>query len=325
MRKIGFVIGRIVLVVMALAIGGGFMFFINTGKDGAEVSDEGAFSEIIFPEYVAAIDANLPVEDNIKADNLKNENILNSYFTVKEKISDGRKSIILKAFSMTDDNMVSKDSCLDILMKVYRKGNEELDIYENGIFEYRKDTSDKTDETVDKDLKIDNHECFRRAEDFLKTKHLLPEGFEPGNIADTIEEYANSNEQNVVSKDVIFYRKLNGIDVEGCSKIIVSLNSKGSINHVYSSYREMDKEVKVHNKVSIEEAVRKMIDRQGQVYINEESDKITLDDIEVVYYEDASEVSDNITIQPIYRIKGKCLKDNKEIDKYIGLTHAMKN
>ena len=58
--------------------------------------------------------------------------------------------------------------------------------------------------------------------------------------------------------------------------------------------------------------------------MNESADEITLDDVEVIYYEDSAPYGDNITIQPIYRVKGSSLKDGEEIDEYLGLTSAVR-
>lgn len=55
-----------------------------------------------------------------------------------------------------------------------------------------------------------------------------------------------------------------------------------------------------------------------------EVEEITLDDVEVVYYEDSAPYGDNITIQPIYRVKGSSIKDGEKIDEYYGLTSAIK-
>ena len=92
----------------------------------------------------------------------------------------------------------------------------------------------------------------------------------------------------------------------------------------YSSYREIEEVVAVKENYTIDEMSAELENLNGKIYINDDADEVTFEDVEVVYYEDSAPYSDNPTIQPIYKVKGSNKKNGKEIDDYYGLTSAVK-
>ena len=96
------------------------------------------------------------------------------------------------------------------------------------------------------------------------------------------------------------------------------------MEEVYSSYIEIEEVVDVKENYTIDEMSSELENLNGMIYINDDADEVTFEDVEVVYYEDSAPYSDNPTIQPVYRVKGSNMKDGKEIDDYYGLTSAVK-
>lgn len=310
-RKIAISIAILTLVIISCILYNNF----NYNK-----KNEVTFREIEFPKFAGYINDNLKTKVKIDEKSVRNKKVINSYYTTKSKISTSRKKTIKNSFNMKGVTEEVQDSAQ---RSCYRKGKEQLEIYENGVFTYKRNVS--RNESDMKPVKKSDSECKKIASDFLNKNDILPEEFEFYDIGETVVENLSTNEKCVVTKDIYFKRKIDGIAVEGDTKIVVNVDGEGIIDSVYSSFREIDKEVKVNNVLSVDDAIDNLPQMNGQVYINDNADQVTFDDIEVVYYEQSNPTSDNITIQPVYRIKGTCLKDGKVIDDYQGITYAIKN
>ena len=220
-------------------------------------------------------------------------------------------------------NGVSENIQASAQKSCYKKGNQELEIYDNGVFTYKRNVNKNEEEK--KHVKQSKSECIKIASEFLVSNDILPEEFEYYDTGETIVENLSTNEKNVVTKDIYFKRKVDGIAVEGDTKIVVSVDGDGLIDSMYSSYREIDKKVKVNNVLSLDDAIKNIIQWNGEIYVNDDADEVTFDEVEVVYYEQSNPLSENTTIQPVYRITGKCWNNDKVIDDYQGITHAIKN
>ena len=71
---------------------------------------------------------------------------------------------------------------------------------------------------------------------------------------------------------------INGVEVEGTSKIIVSMNSDGDVEEIYSSYREIEEVVAVKENYTIDEMSAELENLNGKIYINDDAD-VHVDDI----------------------------------------------
>ena len=277
--------------------------------------------EIEFPQSAGTINPNLITKNNLKVNKVENNEILDTYYIVKEEISDERKEDIKEAFDM-EKVKGSKKTKDGLTVEEYKRGNEELTIYSNGTFRYKVNAN--KDYTQMKNIDFEEKELIEHAETFLKNNDLIPGDFAYSEMGETVVENVSNGEETVVTKDLYFNREIDGIEVEGTSKIVVSMNGDCEVEEVYSSYREIEKVVKVKENYNVDEMVNRLKELNGTIYINENADEITLDDVEVIYYEDSAPYGDNITIQPIYRVRGSSLKDGEEIDEFLGLTSAIK-
>lgn len=210
----------------------------------------------------------------------------------------------------------------DMTIEKYEKGNEQLTIYSNGTYHYKKDKN--KDYSKMKNVDLEEGALVQKANKFLKDEELIPDDFVYSEIGETTIENVTTGEKTVVTKDLYYVREINGIEVEGTSKIVVSMNAEGDVEEVYSSYREIEEVVDVKENYTIDEMSSELENLNGMIYINDDADEVTFEDVEVVYYEDSAPYSDNPTIQPVYRVKGSNMKDGKEIDDYYGLTSAVK-
>jgi len=84
--------------------------------------------------------------------------------------------------------------------------------------------------------------AINKANKFLKEHNLLDKDFEQSKIENLIKEGADGS-QEVERKSVFYYRKINGINVGGVSRIIVNFAENGDIQSVIGAYRDIDVEV----------------------------------------------------------------------------------
>ncbi|MBQ2982483.1 MAG: hypothetical protein IJD58_10245 [Lachnospiraceae bacterium] len=293
------------------------VYGLNSMED---VDDKETFKyEIDFPQSAQIINPNLVIKNNLNVNKVENSELLSTYYIVKEEISDDRKEDIKEAFDM--ENVKGSVSTKDgLTIEEYKRGEEELTIYSNGTFRYKMNANNAQMKNVD----FEENMLIEQAETFLKNNDLIPGDFTYSEIGETVIENVSTGEKTVVTKELYFNREIDGIEVEGTSKIMVSINGDCEIEEVYSSYGEIEKSVAVEENYDLDEMVNRLKALKGTIYINENADEITFDDVEVIYYEDSAPYGDNITIQPIYRVRGSSLKDGEEIDEFLGLTSAVK-
>ena len=95
-RNIVKVIVSTTLVAMLVMV-----VYITQNNFKKDVDDKGLFKyEIDFPQSAGTINANLVTKNNLNVSKVENSEILDTYYIVKEEISDERKEDIKEAFNM---------------------------------------------------------------------------------------------------------------------------------------------------------------------------------------------------------------------------------
>ena len=110
----------------------------NNKYSNKDEKPEGFQYEIDFPVSAGHINSKLVTNNKIDKNKIKNKEILETYYIVKDEISDSKKQHIKKTFEMekADVDIKEKD---DMTIEKYEKGNEQLTIYSNGTYHYKKD------------------------------------------------------------------------------------------------------------------------------------------------------------------------------------------
>lgn len=225
------------------------------------------------------------------------------YRIARDGISADDKKKIVDAFDLQDCTATIDSS--DITN--YCAGNKQISIYPNGVF-----TFEITDDTDRKDRPFDlaNDKVGQMAKSFLSSRGLLPSDFV---LTDRFGKQGVVFEKDGIERNVItakgtrFERRLDGIEVLGTSKILVSMNTDG-ICSVYSVYSRIEN-VAEAELIDIGEAMRRSktpdplltwdLDKQiGKVT------KAVIDEVKIVYYDDP--LDEQAThIQPCYFFEGK--------------------
>lgn len=271
------------------------------------------FEKIDFPQFAGYVDHELKFEDKSNKSNVKNADIAKHVYVVKEEISKKKSDHIKQVF-----DMVNFESKKDDVQEVITGNDKVLTIYKNGTYHYKNKIT-KTDK-----VKITDEECKKIALDFLETNDLMPEYFEyAGTGYDILTPMDNPQDETIIAKSIYFRRSLNGVDVKGNSKIYVTVVNDGAIRDVYSSYREIEDEILINDVVSPFEAIEKAKNFDGMVAIDEKANKVKITEVEMIFWEDSAPLSENATIQPVYKVTGKCFLCNEEIGDFEAIVSAL--
>lgn len=312
-KKLIYIVTALSLIVVIIVV--------NNKYGNKEEKSEGFKYKIDFPASAEHINSKLVTNNKINKNEIKNKEILDTYYLVEDEISDSRKQHIKKTFDMekADVDINDKDN---MTIEIYEKGNEQLTIYSNGTYHYIKDKN--KDYSKMNNVGLEEKVLVENADMFLKDNDLIPEDFVYSEMGETSIKNVSTGEEIVVTKDLCYTREINGIEVEGTSKIVVSMNAEGEVEEVYSSYREIEEVVDVKENYTVDEMLEELKKLNGMVYISDDADEVIFEEVEIVYYEDSAPYSDNLTIQPVYKVKGSNNKEGKKIEEYSGLTSAVK-
>lgn len=270
--------------------------------------------EIQFPSYGGEWNEEITFENKIDADAVNNQDMVNQVMFVKDKASKEKSEKIKNAFDVKEGKMTDTDNAA-----VYKEDDRTLMLYDNGSFLYRQDR----DETGE--VKLSDESCKEMAQEFLEDNQLLTDEFEYVGVGyDTLTDLSNPEEEKVIGKLVYYERKINGIDVEGNSKIYVAFDNQGEISEAYSSYREVERTVEPNEVVALEAAIEKAEKLEGYIVMDEEADRIVLENAEIIYWEDSEAFSTNNTIQPVYKITGKAYKGDELLGEFAAVESAVK-
>ena len=221
----------------------------------------------------------------------------------KSKISDLKRIFKLEQAEETDMGEVL----------TYANSDGTLEIYENGTFAFN-----VKNRNSDKPVNLSDSKCKEIASNFLSSNNLLPNDFYENGIShETRTAVYNSNDSLVVRKHVYFNRKVNDKKVYGVSRIIVSLGVDGIIESI--NYLNRDIESLIGDKISIksyDEALADLKLNKGTVRMNEDTKKVKINNVNIVYWEDSSPTSKQSHIQPVYHFKGDAINSDGKKDTF---------
>jgi hypothetical protein len=220
---------------------------------------------------------------------------------------------LLSIFNLTENKKKKESNYL-----VYENDEAKLSVYDSGQFLYYSKSNNVF--ALDKKIELSDKECIEKAKAFLEKNQLLKMDvfdIKVNNITKT--DPANLDNEVVIGKDVYFSRSINGREVYGISRIIVTIASNGEISEVRSLFRNTGSsiETKVKTLDKALEAVRK---HDAMIEIESGVEKVDIERVEVVYWEDSSPSSETNYIQPLYRFIGKGYDSEGQESEFIAIT-----
>lgn len=205
---------------------------------------------------------------------------------------------------------------------MYQKKDKNLKIYSNGSIDY---TYNKENESNKKEMKISDKECRKKAEEILFSNNILDDSCEYSDIGSTvIEEIGAEGSEKIISKEVYFTRKIDNEEVNGSRMAVVSIDADGDILQVSRNFSTIEKKIKPNKIIAKEDAIEKAKKLEGMIYMDEKTNKVVIESVEVVYWEDSSFYNECNTIQSVYKINGKSYENNNLIGDFVAYEQAVK-
>ena len=148
-----------------------------------------------------------------------------------------------------------------------------------------------------------------------------------GNIEQTtFDPQTNSEITKVVGHSVYFYPVIDGKDVWGIARFVVTLDGKGQVAGIMKSYPDLE----IHSQVeavSPKGASEKILSQEGIMMSDgpSDADAVVVNDYEVVYYIDIISFEEDNYFQPVYAFKGYYTNQGNVIPdyEYVSLTPAL--
>lgn len=206
---------------------------------------------------------------------------------------------------------------------VIEDGNKYLEINKKSgkILYTNLRASEQTNKTIPT-----NEEAIRYATEFLQQMDWLPENFEVADVTDNTVIDGTLNPEvdkgTVLSKSVHFYQKIDNRPVYGVSRIVVDIGNNGEIETVRKYHKEFDADQKYAIK-SVESAVKELGKNKGIHSIEEGGTDPVIEDVDVVYWEDAGEGDEQPYLQPVYVLKGKYKNSHNKETEFNGVIPAI--
>lgn len=170
-------------------------------------------------------------------------------------------------------------------------------------------------------MKISDEECIEIAEKELKKLGLLRDGME----YDYITYDKQEDGETIVAKTVHYKRVLDGIEVEGTSYISVTLVGDGDVKAIDYCCGEIYEKCTIPERfiIPLKSAIRECGLFKGQVNIPKECDRVVVEKVECVYWEDSRPGSENKAIQPVYKFIGTAYLNGEECGEFIAFEMAV--
>ncbi len=299
----------IVAVVVILSVCG--IAGVLISKSETKKNEETKLTKIEFPEYMGPINVT-DYEDNIDYSNIANQEINNQYLKI-ERTNDDK--VINKIISIVGFDSIEKEKNGDF--EIMRKGDALLRIYKDGSIMYT--SSDRnTDEIM-----ISDEECIQMAEKFLKENEIIDDSYQCSGVGyDLFSSMDDLENERKISKTVYFKYTYEGVEVYGTS-INLTYNSKGEITGLYVLSSMKTEKVDYKTTITAKDAVERAKNHEGTIRIPDECNKVVLEKIEMIYWEELNIVSDNYTLQPVYKITGTAYNNGIEVGDYIAYESAL--
>ena len=148
-----------------------------------------------------------------------------------------------------------------------------------------------------------------------------------GNIEQTtLDPETESEITKVVGYNVYFYPVIDGKDVWGVARFMVTLDGTGQVAGIMKSYPDLEMHSQVKT-ISPKEASQKILSKEGIMMSDDpyDANAVVVDDYEVVYYIDIISFDEENFLQPVYVFKGSYTNQGNVIPgyEYVALTPAL--
>lgn len=273
--------------------------------------------KIKFPELAGGNDYEFDIVNKVtdeKVENIENDEVLNSFYILNENIDNKAVQKICNKFNINNQTKKIFDNQI-----TYGTDNI-LTVYDNGCLDFY-----TIEGTPLCNVSVSDEECKRLANEIINELGIFPEGYTfYGIVYGTCNDLEKPEDQMIISKEVVFTREVDNIDVYGNSKVSVKITDEGTIQSITVNSRNIEKKETFNEINTINEAIENLKNYDGYINIPEGSTKLIIDDVKICYWEDSTIENGNNTIQPVYEFTGKAYDDQNELGEFTILESVMK-
>lgn len=297
-----------VCTVVAGLIAGLAIVFANS--ENSNLRKSYIIHNIEFPESAGELRKDIKVKVSMNIPDIQS---LSLYETSGNLISDEDKEKLCDIFDFDISKAIKEEKYITI-----RDKSKNLRIYGNGCYEYHSGRHSENE------IKLEDNKAIEIAAKYLTENALLPEGFAYSGIG-TGE--ITTDEKNIVNEKTVFFtRFIDGEQVMGDSVIMVTLVDEGEITGVMSCCNKKIEKVTVDKKniISVDEAVKKLLDTNNFFDIDEAANKLEINNVKVMYWEKINFFDDETYLQPVYEFSGNQYRDGEKLGGFSIVTPAVK-
>jgi len=203
----------------------------------------------------------------------------------------------------------------------YKEGNRYISVEDGGRLIY---SIENDIELSRKDLISlpSDKEAAAIATDFLQQRGLLPQNFYLSSVVEGLVTVYSDLSRDVINKQVIYHRKINGKEVLGVSRIQVDVGEDGMIERVAILYHDIEPYAKKSFK-PVTMALEDLKNEKGLEHFGKglQPKKCQIDKIELSYFEQP-EIANQPYLYPVYKATGKIFDEKGDEAEYVGIVEA---
>lgn len=167
-----------------------------------------------------------------------------------------------------------------------------------------------------------DEEAKKIALDFLKKNGIYDKRFIYCGVAYDSSGSSLTNDYKILRKDVNFFPVVDGKDVYGVSKIIVTVGDNGKIIEVSKWYKEYEeyKKVKI---IPVDKALEKVKKKEASTSINPRAKSATIKEAFLAYWEDAGTIDEQPYLQPVWVFTGEAVTEDGKVESFDAIVPAI--
>lgn len=173
-----------------------------------------------------------------------------------------------------------------------------------------------------------NEQAINIAKDFLLKNKLLKDKefdiFKDIKVTPISSGDITTGDYKEIGRDVFFLPVIDGLNVYGLSRIIVSVGDNGKIIRVTKN----NKDFILHKKEKLktpEKSFEQIKLKKVPIEISHEAKTAIFDSVKLGYYEDSSTIDEQPYLQPVWVFEGESTLDNGKTEKIGAFVPALEN
>ena len=205
---------------------------------------------------------------------------------------------------------------------VLTDGNKYLEIEKDSGKTIYMDQAKLFNQTTPPKVVPDDNQSVVIAQTFTQSLGLLEPGFVLSGVTSDTVNQGPLSQPAVIGKTVHFYRTVDGVQVNGVSRVMVNIGNNGEVEGFKKLYKKIE--------LAGEKPLRPIADAfndvktgKGTTDISPEAVSAEVTSTNVAYWEDPGTISEQPYLQPVYVFSGQALVAGKSVP-FVSVVKALK-